>query len=122
MFLRGILLALTMLGLTSPAQAQSAVALATDFSAEGNVVELNVPLAQNGNLFLIVWNTGKGQFTRLTLARSGTHSYEMRAIPEWQGHVKVVAVTLPSAVGRIKTPTFSDEVDLLFEPVLIKPS
>jgi hypothetical protein len=106
----------------SAGSAQNAVGFATDFLAQDQVVELTVPEALSGKFFVIVWNTPEGQHSRLTLSRQGTHVYDMRQLPHWQGaRVSVIATTLPVS-ARLKTPSLSDEVDMLFEPQVVQPN
>ena len=126
--MRCILLAgLTAVALCLPvaarAQAQEVVPLATDFEANGKVLELDVSSSADGTRFLIVWLDAAGeQFTHTRVVRAGRHSYEMRHLPGWHGFLRAVAITLPEASGRVQVPTISDEIDMFLEPERLTPS
>jgi len=115
LFSLGFITATVCFPMTVRAQDQ-AYELATNFSAQGNVIELDIPPRMDGTVFLIVWNTEHEQYYKKFFARAGTHCYEMRDLPSWQGHLNVVGITLPEVSGRIKKPTFFDEIDMFLEP------
>jgi hypothetical protein len=105
------------------AHAQELKPLATDFLADDKVIELDVPLPADGMRFLIVWLTPEGEYKRTSrVARAGTHAYEMRHLPEWEGQLRAVAISLQEIPGRLKTPGFFDEIDMFLEPERITPS
>lgn len=101
-----------------PACAQDiqAYGFATDFNAQDQIVELNFPAEYDGVSFFIVWHTAQGQFVKKVDARAGQHCYELRNVPEWTGHVDVAAITGPGISGRVRTPTFADELDMMLAP------
>lgn len=96
--------------------------LATDFSAQDTVIELDIPANMDGDSFYIVWGIENRQHSAISRARAGTHCYELRRHPQWQGLVKAVAITLPNVPGRIKKATFFDEIDMFLEPERIAPT
>lgn len=108
------------LPMAASAQNPTAYSLAADFSATDAVIELDVPPDVDGAAFLIVWDTGKERYSRMSHARAGRHCYEMRHHPQWRGHIKVVAITM-RVPGRLKKPTLSDEIDMFLEPERIAP-
>jgi hypothetical protein len=106
---------------TVEAQGIKAYAIATNFSAQNKVLELTVPPELDGERFVIVWNSGTDQSLLWRVARAGTHSYEMRHLPKWNGSIDAVATTL-QVTGRVKDPGFSDEIDMFLEPERITAS
>lgn len=96
--------------------------LETNFSGQGTVIELDFPDDADGVPFYIFWQTAGGQHIALSHARSGRHCYEMRHRDEWQGQVAAVAITTPGVPGRLKKPTFADDIDMFFETEAIAPS
>jgi len=109
------------IGFPSGVSAQQRVAFAANFQANNQVIELDIPASLEGQIFFILWDVGGKEYNRLTLARKGTHSYDMRQHPNWSGTIAAVATTLPAVPSRVKKPTASDEIDMLFEGKLIKP-
>ena len=92
------------------------------FPAGHNVIELDVPDELDGRRFFIVWVTEGGQQAGVWhVARSGRHCYEVRHRPEWKGQVQAVAITLDGVAGRVRAPTFRDEIDMFLEPERITP-
>jgi hypothetical protein len=116
-----VLLTVTSWPMMAQAQNIQAYAIASKFSATDKVLELTIPAELDGERFVIVWTSGADQSLALRVARAGTHSYEMRHLPKWTGSVDVVATNL-QVTGRVKTPTFSDEIDMFLEPERITPS
>jgi len=98
--------------------------IATNFSATGKVLELDMPLEVDGmRISIAVENSQSQGSINLVVARAGKHCYETRHIPEWHGIMKYVAMTpLRGAVGRLKEPTFADNVDMFLEPERITPA
>ena len=114
-----LLAALLSAGVWFPAaaSAQDIPALSSDFLAQGKVIELTIPPSLDGNSFLVAWGSTAPPYTKMFRARAGTHSYEMRDDPRWQGHIAVMGTTLRSlASGGIKSPAFSDEIDMFLAP------
>jgi len=116
-----LVVALFAAGLWSTTSAQGRMAFATNFLAEGQVVELNIPDALDGQIFIILWDVGGKEYNRLTLARAGVHCYDMRHLPHWQGTITAIATTLPPIPASVKTPGSGDEMDMLGEAKLINP-
>src|SRR5437867_1442890 len=98
--------------------------VATSFIAEGKVLELDMPVEMDGARFSIAVENSRSEGSiNLVVARAGRHCYEMRHIPEWHGAMKYVAMTpLEGVKGRLKEPTFSDQIDMFLEPERITPS
>jgi hypothetical protein len=108
---------------TAHAQDVSATPLAINFSGRGNVLELDFPENAPDLPFFIVWNSADGsQYNAMARARGGRHCYELRNRADWVGNVQAVGITVPNVPGRIKKPTFSDEIDMFFEPEPIAPT
>jgi hypothetical protein len=96
--------------------------IATNFSGEGKVVELDFPENAGGLPFYIIWQIPNGQGNIPMQARAGRHSYEMRHRAQWEGPIRLVGITAPGVPGRLKTPTLSDEIDMFFQPDMIAPA
>ena len=104
--------------------AETRYPIATNFSADGKVLELDVPPALDGERFPVVIENDHSE-TSITLyvARVGRHSYEMRHLPDWHGTVKYVGIIDVAGIeGRVKEPTLADNVDMFLEPERITPS
>ena len=99
------------------------VVIASNVSSKGTVVELDVPMETDGKRLVLLWakDTGATGYAPFQ-ARGGTHLYEMRNIPLWQGSIKQLAVNLPGIKGRARVPSLTDELDLFFSPEWIQPS
>src|SRR5205823_4059758 len=100
----GLLTVTMCVPMTAFAQYPDAYLLASDFSAENKVVELDVPAQLDGAPFYIVWNFENKQNAVIFRARGGTHCYELRPQRTWQGQISVLAITLPGVSGRVKEP------------------
>ena len=100
----------------------TAEGVAVNFSADGEVLELDVPHELDGVSFYIVWNTTAGQYRTTATAWAGRHCYELRNIPEWKGSIDVLAITLPDIPRRVKRPTFADEMDMFLAPERLTPA
>jgi hypothetical protein len=96
--------------------------IATNFSGEGKVIELDFPENAGGVPFYTIWQTLTGQGNVPMQARAGRHCYEMRHRVQWEGPIRLVGITVPGVPGRLKNPTLSDEIDMLFQPDMIAPS
>ena len=96
--------------------------IASNFSGKGMVVELDFPEKDAGRYFYAVYLIADGQGNVPMQARAGRHCYEMRNLNRWEGPVRLVGITVPNIPGRLKKPTFSDEIDMYFEPAVITPS
>jgi hypothetical protein len=96
--------------------------IASDFSGRGLVVELDFPEKDAGMYFYAVYLVAAGQGNIPMQARAGRHCYEMRNLDRWEGPVRLVGITVPNIPGRLKKPTFSDEIDMYLQPALITPS
>src|SRR5262245_2981427 len=92
-----------------------AYVVAADFSAEGKVLELDVPPEIDGmRIFFIFENSYSEKSLQLVVVRGGRHCYEVRQLPEWHGKIKYVAVSAQGVQGRVKEPTFGDNMDMFF--------
>lgn len=97
--------------------------LGKHFSASNSVIELELPDEMNGTWFIIGWIKADGQQIGAWRAgRGGRHCYDMRQNPDWQGQIQAAAVSLTEVRGRVKEPTFLDEIDIFWEPEWIRPS
>lgn len=103
------------LPLHASAQQMEAKAIAEDFVANDTVLELTVPKDYEGVSLFVVWDPER-DLAKPIFARAGTHAYEMRNAPGWQGRIRALGITAPNITGRVKTPTFADEIDIFFEP------
>src|SRR4051812_38376356 len=92
---------------TAGAQAMHAKTIASDFIANGTVLELTVPKEYDGISFLAVWDPAEN-YAKTIYGRAGTHSYDMRNHPSWRGRIQTLGVTASYVTGRIKQPTFAD--------------
>jgi hypothetical protein len=101
---------------------QRVYAVATDFSAEGKVLELNLPVEMDGSLFIIAFQNASGaQRVFAAAARAGSHCYELRQFPEWQGTIKYIAINVAGIQGQVKEPALPDNIDIFLEPQRISP-
>lgn len=101
----------------------TAYVIARDFTADGKVLELDVPRELDGVRFYYVFQDPNSELhVALAVAREGTHCYETRHLPDWHGPIKVVAVGLKGLSGRVKEPSLTDNVDMFFEPDRMTPS
>jgi hypothetical protein len=118
-----IVIAFTM-GLPAAASAQKMMVypVATNFDAQGRVLELDFPPEADGMPFFVVWRTKGGQFNVPMQARGGRHCYEMRNRTFWEGRVTSVLISVPGVPGRVKEPTFPDEADMFMETEHIVPA
>src|SRR5262245_22169537 len=115
---------LAVCGFPNCAVAETRYPIATNFSADGKVLELDVPPGLDGERFPVVIETGQSN-TSITLfvARAGRHSYEVRHLPDWHGTVRFVGIIdLPGIEGRVKEPTLADNIDIFLEPERVTPS
>ena len=96
--------------------------IATNFSGEGLVLELDFPQNDAGIPFYVLYLTDAGQRDFPMQARAGRHCYEMRNRDHWEGSVRLVGITVPNVPGRLKKPTLSDEIDMYLQPDMITPS
>src|SRR5258708_6500273 len=84
---------------------EPAYLVARDFTAEGKVLELDIPPEFDGMRFFFVFQNDHSEpHIEFVVARAGTHCYETRHLPEWQGTMKVVAISLKGVAGRVKEP------------------
>ncbi len=96
--------------------------IASNFSAAGTVLELNVPAQYNGSSLLIGWVNTQGQQSAIeTSLQSGKHLVELRNNPLWQGTIQTLAISLPGITGTVKKPSFGDEISLFLNPDLQTP-
>jgi hypothetical protein len=96
---------------------EPAYILAKDFSADGKVLELDVPPELDGTRFYFVFQTDYTQpHVEIVLGRAGKHCYETRHLTEWQGTIRYVAVSWQEIKGRVKSPTLVDDLDMFFAP------
>jgi hypothetical protein len=104
--------------------AETRYAIATDFSADGKVLELDVPSNLDGERFpVVIVNEGSETSIILFVARVGRHAYEMRHLPDWHGTVKYVGIIDVDGIdGRVKEPTLADSIDMFLEPERVTPS
>lgn len=101
----------------------TAYVIARDFAADGKVLELNVPREVDGVRFFFVFqNANSDPHVEFAVAREGIHCYETRYLPDWNGPMKLVGVSLRDVTGRVKEPTLADNIDMFFEPDRITPS
>src|SRR5260370_7087343 len=82
--------------------AQQRTVFETNVLADGKVVEIDFSPAQNGKPFLISWDVENLQYSNLNFARAGRHSYEMRALSSWHGHVDTVELNAPATSPLLK--------------------
>jgi hypothetical protein len=108
----------------NPGFAETRYAIATDFSADGKVLELDVPANLDGDRFpVVIVNDRSETSIILFVARVGRHSYEMRHLPDWHGAVKFVGIIDVAGIqGRVKEPTIADSIDMFLEPERVTPS
>ena len=109
---------------TKTAFGENRYPIATNFSADGKVLELDVPPGLDGDRFPIVIETGQSE-TSITLfvARAGRHCYEMRYLPDWHGTIRYAGIIDVAGIeGRVKEPTLADSMDMFLEPERITPS
>ena len=119
--LLGLLLALPLPGFSQ--EKQRLYPLATNFEAEGKILELNVPAELDGQLIILAFRNSFGeQRVFVPAGRAGIHCYEVRHFMEWQGIITYVVTTSPAVSGRVKAPTFLDTVDMFLAPQRIIPS
>ena len=70
----------------------------------------------DGDFFIVAWGNEKTPNTRIFHARAGTHCYEMRNLPHWEGQIRAAGATLQGISARLKTPTWFDEIDMFLDP------
>ena len=94
---------------------------ATDMnlSVDGKVVRLTLPI--EGIAFSVTWVEEKGQGKKRLfhplLARKGTHVYEMRDHPDWDGAVQAIRVLFFKNIPvTLKKPSLKEELELFLTP------
>ncbi|MSS73431.1 MAG: hypothetical protein EXS64_18370 [Candidatus Latescibacteria bacterium] len=112
--------------LTAAASAQSVKVsnvLGKHFLASNRAIELELPDEMDGVWFIVGWIKADGQQIGMRrVGRAGRHCYDMRQHPDWKGQIQAVAVNVTGVRGRVKEPTFLDELDMFWEPEWITPS
>jgi hypothetical protein len=124
-YIQGFAILLAVWGtFASAAFAETRYPIATDFSADGKILELAVPPELDGERLPVVIETGEsGTSITLFVARAGRHSYETRHLPDWHGTVRYIGIIDVAGIeGRVKEPTLADSVDMFLEPERITPS
>ena len=97
--------------------------LAANFSADGKVLELDIPPDLDGMRFFFAFqNRSSEPHVEIVVARAGRHSYETRHLPGWAGPMKYLAINLKGVQGRVKQPGLTDEMDMFLEPDQLTPS
>jgi len=111
-------------GFPAASLAETRYPIATDFSADGKVLELDVPTNLDGERFpVVIVNDGSETSITLFVARVGRHSYEVRHLPDWHGTLKYVGIIDVAGIeGRVKEPTLADSIDMFLEPERVTPS
>src|SRR5437660_1368586 len=70
-----------------------AYVVATNFPAEGKVLELDIPPEIDGVRFVIGVENSDSATITIVAARAGRHCYEVRHLPQWSGTIKYIATT-----------------------------
>jgi hypothetical protein len=122
LFAIAVVCALLSLPASLRAQQVQVYPIASNFSGKGMVVELDFPEKDAGRYFYAVYLVADGQGNVPMQARAGRHCYEMRNLNRWEGPVRLVGITVPNIAGRLKKPTFSDEIDMYLQPPVLTPS
>ena len=96
---------------------------ARDFDAAGRIVELTLPPDATCTESLIAWTDAGGQAwgTRV-MGRAGTHAYEMRRLPPFQGRIPALGTDTVVVRGGVEVPTWLDEADIFLGPECMLPS
>lgn len=111
-------------GFPTASVAETRYPIAANFSADGKVLELDVPPNLDGERFpLVIVNDRSETSIILFVARVGRHCYEMRHLPDWHGTVKYVGIIdVGGMQGRVKEPSLADSIDMFLEPERVTPS
>jgi hypothetical protein len=104
--------------------AETRYPIATNFPADGKVLELDVPANLDGERFPVVIVNDRSETSIILLvARAGRHCYEMRHLPDWRRMVNYVGIIDVAGIeGHVKEPTLADSIDMFLEPERVTPS
>lgn len=96
--------------------------IASNFLADENVLELNIPHQMTNISFYVAWaDMENKQNVILVTSKAGKQIIDLRTNPNWKGQIKVLAISLNGVKGKLTKPTIADEFRIFFNPEMITP-
>ena len=92
--------------------------LATNFQADGKVIELTLPENFEGVRFIMLFVKNGESYGKYFFCRAGKHYYDFRDHSEWNGKIETLVTSLPEHIsGQLVNTSLSNEIDIFLTPV-----